>query len=124
MQTASPKNIIQLFTISLVSSIVFAFLEIKALWTPDQIWNKLLTPLGVAAIVVYILFAIAGITVLFLSLWNPTPLRAFAQKMKKLRWLVAFVAIGFVDSIHRRRGSRSTVGLVLHPRTGSALRLE
>ncbi|MBK7316620.1 hypothetical protein [Candidatus Villigracilis affinis] len=100
MQTASPKNIIQLFTIGLVSSIVFAFLEIKALWTLDQIWNKLLTPLGVAAIVVYILFAIAGITVLFLSLWNPTSLRAFAQKMKKLRWLVAFVAIGFVTWIY------------------------
>ncbi|HUM28498.1 MAG TPA: hypothetical protein PKN81_19805, partial [Anaerolineales bacterium] len=58
MQNASPKNIIQLLTVGLVSGLVFAFLEIKALWGPDQIWNKLLTPLGVAAIIAYILLAL------------------------------------------------------------------
>ena len=100
MQNASPKNIIQLLTIGLVSGLVFAFLEIKALWVPDQIWNKLLTPLGVAAIIAYILLALVGVVILFLSLWNPSPLRALARNIKSLRWLVAFATIGFLAWVY------------------------
>ncbi len=96
MQTTPQRNILQLFTIALVTGIVFAFLEIKALWTPEQTWDKLLTPLGMLTIAIYILLALSGIIVLFFSLWNPNPIQRLAQKLKTLCWAVAIIIVGFL----------------------------
>ena len=100
MQPTPQKNIIQLFTIGLITGIIFVFLEIKSLWTTDQTWDKLLTPLGALTIAIYILLALTGIIVLFFGVWNPNPLRAFAQKIKSLRWLIAFALIGFITWVY------------------------
>ena len=79
-QKESPKNITQLLSIGLIVGLVFAYFEVKTLWTPEQVWNKLLTPIGIATISLYILLAIIGLTVLVFSLQKPQPIQ-------KLAWL-------------------------------------
>ena len=60
-QESFPKNFSQLLTIGLVTGMVFAYSEVKTLWSPEQVWDKLLTPIGVATISLYILLAIVGL---------------------------------------------------------------
>jgi len=95
-QESSPRNSIQLLTIGLVTGIVFAYSEIKTLWSPEQIWNKLLSPIGVVTISLYILFAMLGLTVFILTLWKSKPIQALAEKIAILRWPMAIAFIGFV----------------------------
>lgn len=95
-QKESPRNIIQLLTIGLVTGIIFAYSEIKTLWSPDQIWDKLLTPTGVITISLYILFAIVGLVVLIFSLWKPQSIQSLAEKLTNIRWPITFLLIGFI----------------------------
>ena len=95
-QKDSPKNIIQLLTIGLVTGLVFAYSEIKAIGSPEQTWDKLLTPVGIVSISLYILLAIVGLAVLIFSLWKPQPIQALAEKMTIVRWPSGLALIGFI----------------------------
>ncbi len=95
-QKDSPKNIIQLLTIGLVTGIIFSCFEIKAIWSPEQTWDKLLTPIGIVTISLYILLAIVGLAVLIFSLWKPRPIQTLAKKLTIIRWPIALALIGFI----------------------------
>ncbi|MBK8619736.1 MAG: hypothetical protein IPN96_22170 [Anaerolineales bacterium] len=99
-QKESPKNITQLLSIGLIAGLVFAYFEVKTLWTPEQVWNKLLTPIGIATISLYILLAIIGLTVLVFSLQKPQPIQILAEKLTFIRWPIAIALIGFIVWMH------------------------
>lgn len=96
MQKSPPKNILQLLTIFLITGIVFAYFEVKALCSPEQTWDKLLTPVGAVTISLYILLALAGLIVLIFSLWKPQAIQSLAKKLTIIRWPIALALLGFI----------------------------
>jgi hypothetical protein len=99
-QESIPQNILQLLTIGLITGLAFAYSEVKTLWSPVQIWDKLLSPIGIASISLYILFALVGLTVLVFSLWKPQSIQTLAEKLTFIRWPIALALIGFIAWIY------------------------
>lgn len=94
-QKSFPKNIINLLTISLIIGILFACNEINSLVVPEQAWGRLLTPIGILTISLYVLLTIVGVIVLACSLGQPNQIQTFAKKITSMRWPITFVLLGF-----------------------------
>lgn len=91
-----PHNLRGLLNIGLIAGLILAYFEVRAIWSPEQTWDKLLTPTGVATIVLYILFAMVGLAVLIMSLWMPRRIQPLAEKLTSIRWPIAIAMIGFL----------------------------
>ncbi len=94
MQATLPKNIKHLLTLLLLIGVWFSYSEVRAIWSPEQAWEKLLTPPGWLAVGVSILLAVTSLATLILSLWGPGQIQALAQKGTSLRWPAAFILPG------------------------------
>ena len=90
------KNIRSLLTIGLAAGLVLVYPEIKTIFAPERTWDKILTPIGVGSIVLYVLLAVSNLIVLAISLWTPERIRPLAQKLTVLRWPLTLALLVFL----------------------------
>ncbi|HVN16440.1 MAG TPA: hypothetical protein VMT73_11915, partial [Anaerolineales bacterium] len=91
-----PKNLRNLLTIGLLAGLFLAYLEVKTIFSPDQVWGKLLTTIGTITIAIYILLALLSLSVLGFSLWRPQLLERLGQSFRRMRWPLAVILIGLL----------------------------
>ena len=95
-QESLPKNIRGLLTIGLAAGLVLAFPEIKAIFVPEQNWDKLLAPVGALTVLLYLLLAVGGLVVMVVSFWSPQQIsEQMPKRISAWRWPLALVLLGF-----------------------------
>ena len=95
-----PNNLRGLLALGLIAGLVFSYLEIQTIWSPDQAWDTLLTPLGWLTVAVYIVLELLSLAMLMLSLWQPQRIQSLAEKWTTLRWPAAVVLAGLLAWIY------------------------
>ncbi len=93
-QEAFPKNIKQVLTLLLVIGVWFSYSEVQAIWSPEQTWDKLLTPLGWLAVGISVMLAVLSLATLSSSLWSERMGERIFKRISGWRWAVAVALIG------------------------------
>ncbi len=83
-----------LIPIGLIFGFIFAYFEIALVAASQPRWEKLLSPIGAAAIGIYLLILIMGLLCLTLGVWSAAALNRLARSLETPIWLRRLIVIG------------------------------
>ena len=89
------RNLRGLLTLGLAAGLVFAFPEVRDVFSSEQNWARLLGGLGALTLVLYLALMTFGLAALAVGLWRPAWVRPLARRLTPFRWFLALGLVGF-----------------------------